>query len=101
MRLVEHPNVVDLKAYFYSNGDKVRQRHEEGGILLTGTLAERRSVSQLGTGIRPRDRVQGFKALFKIEATDAVAADQAVHVPGGQFSSFPNPIFQLSLFVLV
>ncbi len=24
MRLVSHPNVVDLKAFFYSNGDKVR-----------------------------------------------------------------------------
>lgn len=24
MRLVKHPNVVDLKAFFYSNGDKVR-----------------------------------------------------------------------------
>jgi glycogen synthase kinase 3 beta len=24
MRLVGHPNVVDLKAYFYSNGEKVR-----------------------------------------------------------------------------
>lgn len=26
MRLVSHPNVVDLKAFFYSNGDKVRFR---------------------------------------------------------------------------
>lgn len=25
MRLVGHPNVVDLKAFFYSNGDKVSQ----------------------------------------------------------------------------
>lgn len=24
MRLVAHPNVVDLKAFFYSSGDKVR-----------------------------------------------------------------------------
>jgi len=23
MRLVSHPNVVDLRAFFYSNGDKV------------------------------------------------------------------------------
>lgn len=23
MRLVSHPNVVDLKAFFYSNGEKV------------------------------------------------------------------------------
>lgn len=24
MRLLSHPNVVDLRAFFYSNGDKVR-----------------------------------------------------------------------------
>lgn len=24
MRLVRHPNVVNLRAFFYSNGDKVR-----------------------------------------------------------------------------
>lgn len=24
MRLVSHPNVVDLRAFFYSNGDRVR-----------------------------------------------------------------------------
>jgi len=24
MRLVKHPNVVNLRAFFYSNGDKVR-----------------------------------------------------------------------------
>jgi hypothetical protein len=27
MRLVAHPNVVDLKAFFYSNGDKVGWEH--------------------------------------------------------------------------
>lgn len=26
MRLVAHPNVVDLKAFFYSNGDKVSSK---------------------------------------------------------------------------
>ena len=25
MRLVSHPNVVDLKAFFYSNGEKARK----------------------------------------------------------------------------
>lgn len=25
MRLVKHPNVVDLRAFFYSNGDKVSE----------------------------------------------------------------------------
>ena len=28
MRLVSHPNVVDLKAFFYSNGDKVFPHHD-------------------------------------------------------------------------
>ncbi|KAI5480787.1 glycogen synthase kinase [Pseudohyphozyma bogoriensis] len=27
MRLVKHPNVCDLRAFFYSNGDKVRSSH--------------------------------------------------------------------------
>jgi serine/threonine protein kinase len=46
MRLVSHPNVVDLKAFFYSNGDKVTfyvffTLH----ILIIFFLSEGRSVS--------------------------------------------------------
>lgn len=31
MRIVKHPNVVDLRAFFYSNGDKV------SGAIAVGT----------------------------------------------------------------
>jgi len=34
MRLVSHPNIVDLKAFFYSNGDKV----QEHGQTWTTTI---------------------------------------------------------------
>lgn len=36
MRLVGHPNVVDLRAFFYSNGDKVRNStsHRLADILI-------------------------------------------------------------------
>lgn len=37
MRLVAHPNVVDLKAFFYSNGDKV-------SCVLQGTVASSSSA---------------------------------------------------------
>ena len=42
MRLVSHPNVVDLKAFFYSNGDKVRFRVTDLITQgeLTGTVIE-------------------------------------------------------------
>jgi hypothetical protein len=39
MRLVSHPNVVDLKAFFYSNGDKVRFR-------ITGRVVPRSTYSE-------------------------------------------------------
>lgn len=28
MRIVRHPNIVQLKAFYYSNGDRVRTRVE-------------------------------------------------------------------------
>ncbi len=35
MRLVSHPNVVDLRAFFYSNGDKVRHCfHTDSSSLI-------------------------------------------------------------------
>ncbi|KAF4603946.1 regulator of ime2 [Pleurotus pulmonarius] len=40
MRLVSHPNVVNLKAFFYSNGDKVRPQLGPIRLLrLTGKLS--------------------------------------------------------------
>jgi glycogen synthase kinase 3 beta len=41
MRLVSHPNVVDLKAFFYSNGDKV------GTARPHGTVADARQKDEV------------------------------------------------------
>lgn len=27
MRIVRHPNIVELKAFYYSNGERVRQEY--------------------------------------------------------------------------
>lgn len=38
MRLVSHPNVVELKAFFYSNGEKVRLRSSRRLALFCRTV---------------------------------------------------------------
>lgn len=44
MRVVKHPNVVDLRAFFYSNGDKVsffpRQRPYALSVLTRHDLSD-------------------------------------------------------------
>jgi len=98
MRLVGHPNVVDLKAFFYSNGDKVSQEHsvklqrnhqccdrlhvDRKHQALICLLAEGRSIPQSRSRIRPGNRIPGVATLFEAQTDDADTADQAVHVPG-------------------
>lgn len=46
MRSVSHPNVVDLRAYFYSKGDKVRSISSCTELAAKGrTRTDRSSVS--------------------------------------------------------
>lgn len=35
MRIVRHPNIVELKAFYYSNGERVCASAREGGTSLT------------------------------------------------------------------
>ena len=44
MRLVGHPNVVDLRAFFYSNGDKVGQPFSYLGDLLRSSNSQKDEV---------------------------------------------------------
>jgi hypothetical protein len=48
MRLVSHPNVVDLKAFFYTNGEKARLSWKNE---MAADNAERRGLFEFGTGI--------------------------------------------------
>jgi hypothetical protein len=81
MRLVSHPNVVDLKAFFYSNGDKV-------GIAISGFGNRRANMAEEGRGllepgprVRPRDRLPLAPLLHQAQADRADASGQALHVP--------------------
>ena len=42
MRLVSHPNVVDLKAFFYSNGDKVSRNPRGNGPHRVHVMRQRK-----------------------------------------------------------
>ena len=44
MRLVSHPNVVDLRAFFYSNGDKVGHPSSYLGDLLRSSNSQKDEV---------------------------------------------------------
>jgi glycogen synthase kinase 3 beta len=33
MRIVRHPNIVELKAFFYNNGERVRLSHSRFGVV--------------------------------------------------------------------
>ena len=81
MRLVSHPNVVNLRAFFYSNEEKVR--FSLGRSLADPDVpdTERRSIPQSCTRIRPRDRISSFSSLCEVEAAYADVADQTIHVP--------------------
>lgn len=91
MRIVKHPNVVDLRAFFYSNGDKVRAAQlmlvsPEFSfltclLLITPTPTERRSLPESCPRIRARDSLPSIATLRQDEADHANAPHQALHVP--------------------
>jgi glycogen synthase kinase 3 beta len=49
MRIVQHPNIVDLKAFYYSNGERVSFDHHYpltyGLMLMLSRFSEMRSIS--------------------------------------------------------
>ena len=85
MRLVSHPNVVDLRAFFYSNGDKVDLNlyhlfpsHPYSPFLLQ---AERRNLPQSRPRIHPRNRLPRKPSLLQTQTAHADAPNQTIHVP--------------------
>lgn len=86
MRLVSHPNVVELKAFFYSNGEKVSPillSANRTSLISPPMPPEGRSLPQPRSGVRTRDRLPSFQALCQAQAGHANVAGQVVHVPGG------------------
>ena len=109
MRLVSHPNVVELKAFFYSNGDKVSclflDPHSPTNptpnfnfvtTKLIIPAKERRSVPQSCARIRPRDCIPRKSPLRQTQATDAHASNQVIHVPATSLSRLHTLCWDLS-----
>jgi hypothetical protein len=40
MRIVRHPNIVELKAFYYSNGERVRYHTPNLLVAFNNVLAE-------------------------------------------------------------
>lgn len=54
MRIVRHPNIVHLKAFYYSNGERVRISRNliHHGIEILTRCVERRSLSESCARVR-------------------------------------------------
>src|ERR1700738_4332512 len=84
MKLVSHPNVVDLKAFFYTNGDKVPLSDVCTVIffiiLFFSFCAEGRSVSQPHARICTRNSLPRKSPLRQTQTAHAHVTNQIVHV---------------------
>jgi hypothetical protein len=80
MRIVRHPNIVELKAFYYSNGERV------GGLyLLISRMIqqltrdvwslERRSLLESGAGVRSGDRISRITLFQQVEDDHAYPGD--------------------------
>jgi len=85
MRIVRHPNIVELKAFYYSNGERVGYLYlltSRMIQLLTRNvcLLERRSLLEPGVGIRSGDRISRIALLQQVEDDHAYPGDQNLHI---------------------
>jgi hypothetical protein len=74
MRIVRHPNIVELKAFFYNNGERVRTamaQHESYHSVTNPCITEGRGLSQPGLGVRSGDRLSRVSLLQQDENSDA------------------------------
>lgn len=73
MRIVRHPNIVELKAFYYSNGERVRTVRYRLKLTngVTNCRTERRSLPQPRLGVCSRDSLQGIEILQQDEDNHA------------------------------
>ena len=80
MRIVRHPNIVELKAFYYSNGERVSHRGRKshpGSVadhILTSSL-ERRSLPESRVGVRSGNRLSCLALLQQDEDYHAYLGD--------------------------
>ena len=92
MRMVSHPNVVNLHAFFYSNGEKVGRRAAPMIVSHAKQCCsgqEGRSLPQSRPRIRSRNRLSRVAAVCEIEADYAHELHQALHVRFPEYISYP------------
>lgn len=101
MKVMNHPNICGLKAYFYTQGDTkvniyiiIQMLGMEGGYIQSCRMLTRMwlvsqhyfkkegwSVPESGDGICSRDSVPRIPSLCQNQATYSHASRQIVHVP--------------------
>jgi hypothetical protein len=84
MRIVRHPNIVELKAFFYNNGERVcvcKQARPCIFVYLTVSATEGRGLPESRTRIRSRDRLPCLALLQQDEDRHAHSRGQALHLP--------------------
>jgi serine/threonine protein kinase len=66
MRIVRHPNIVQLKAFYYSNGERVSgltARTASRRACAYQIMTERRGLSEPRAGVRPGNRIPSITVL--------------------------------------
>lgn len=73
MRIVRHPNIVELKAFYYSNGERVSTTFVKAGVKNLTVCVEGRSLFEPGFGVCSGDRLPGLTILQQDEDCHAHA----------------------------
>jgi serine/threonine protein kinase len=79
MRKLEHQNIVKLKFFFYSSGDKVTLLF---AAIITSffAFAEGRTLSEFDSGIHTRDGVSSGAPLFEAAPNDSDTVHQGARL---------------------
>lgn len=91
MRLVSHPNVVELRAFFYSNGERVcwlpSLYEPYSCYCIRRTAKEGWSLPQLSARICSRNCLPSIETLRETQADHAHALYSLIHVSTPPISS--------------
>lgn len=80
MRMMQHPNVCALKAYFYNQGEKVGPILFDFVYLYNNGKLEGRDLLKFSLGIRARNSISSSSSLCKDQTTYTHFASQDLHV---------------------
>src|SRR5690349_21120765 len=87
MRLVSHPNIVDLKAFFYSNGEKVPYPHSYSNLQVETERSDRMSWKQTisflthPTRFVSKQKQKSFRRMRSISTLSSSTSQRPSTVP--------------------